>query len=98
VSASYFIAWDLSSDGEDGHPIAVTVVESVDQVQISRTATTGTNSQPSGEMGFCARGKCCCFFMAQMDPLQFSGCSNRVGDGIERITRNPEDPANPSFC
>ena len=97
VSASYFIARDLRCDGENRYSAAVTVVEPVDQVQISGTATSSTNCQLSGEMGFRTRRKRCRFFMAQMDPLQFSGCSNRVGDAVERITRNSKNPPNSSF-
>jgi len=97
ISASYFIARDLRRDGEDGHPVTVTVVESIHQAQISGTATSGTNNQHSREMGFCARGKCCRFFMPPMDPIQFSGCSNRVGDAVERVTRNSKNPPNSGF-
>jgi hypothetical protein len=48
-------------------------------------------------MGFCARGKRCRFFMAQMDPIKFSGGSNRVGNAVERITRDSENLPNSSF-
>ena len=42
IAAPYFIAWDLRGDSEDGHPAAVTIVESVNQVKISGTATSST--------------------------------------------------------
>ena len=43
VPASYFIAGDLRRDGEDGNPAALTVVETIDQMQISGAAATGTD-------------------------------------------------------
>jgi hypothetical protein len=64
VSAADFIAGDLRRDGEDGNTAAMAVVKTVNQVQISGAAASRTNRQLSGEMGFGARGKRCCFFMA----------------------------------
>src|ERR1700691_697383 len=52
VSAADFIAGDLRSDGDNGNPTAMAVVETVNQMQISGAAASCTNRQLSGEMGF----------------------------------------------
>jgi hypothetical protein len=83
ISASYFVAWYLRRDGEDRNAAAVAVVESVDQMQIPWAAASGTNSQLSSEMGFSAGGKGCRFFMPEMNPIQFLGCANRIGNAVE---------------
>ena len=98
VSAANFIAWDLCRDGEDRNPAAVTIVESVDQVQISGTAAPGADRQSAGEMGIRARGKGCRFFMPQMNPIELFGCSNRVGNAIERIAGDTVNPPDSCFC
>src|ERR1700689_1691637 len=69
VSAADFVAGDLRRDGEDGNAAAVTVVESVDQVQISGTAAPGAPRQTAGKMGIRARGKGRRFLMPQMNPV-----------------------------
>jgi hypothetical protein len=97
VSAANFIARDLRRDGEDRNPAAVTVVESVNQVQISGTAAPGANRQPSGEMRIRARGEGRRFFMPQMNPIQLFGCSNRVGNAIERVAGDTVNPPDPRF-
>jgi hypothetical protein len=88
VPAANFIAGDLRRDGQDRNPVSVTVVESVDQVQISGTATAGANRQPAREMGIRTRGKGCRFLMPQMNPIQLFGGSNRIGNAVERVAGN----------
>jgi hypothetical protein len=80
-----------------GNPVAVTVVQSVDQMQISRTAASGTNRQRSGEVGFCSSGEGRRFLMAQMDPIQFSGRADRVGNAVERVAGNSIDSLDSCF-
>ena len=50
VAAADFMAGDLRRDSEDGHTAAVTVVEAVDQMQISGTATAGAYRQGSRQV------------------------------------------------
>ena len=45
VAAADFMAGDLRRDSEDRHTAAVTVVEAVDQMRISGTATAGAHRQ-----------------------------------------------------
>ena len=98
VCAADFVAWNLRGDGEHRNTAAVAVVESVDQVEISGTATAGANRQPAGKMSLSARGKSCCFFMAQMNPIQFSGGSDRLGNAVEGIAGDAVNPAHPGLC
>ena len=63
------MAWNLRRDGEDGNTAAMTVVESVDQMQVTGTTTSGTDSQSPGEMRFRASGKRRRLFMSHVNPL-----------------------------
>src|SRR5262245_61543277 len=97
ISTSDFIARNLCCDGEDGHPTAVTVVESVDQMQIARTTTAGAGGQSSCQMRFRASGKRCCLFMSHMNPLNLFLCANRIRDSVERVARNSVNLPNSRF-
>ena len=57
ISAADFVAGNLRGNRQDGNAAAVTVVESVDQMQIAGTATSGADRQSSGEMRFRSGGK-----------------------------------------
>ena len=68
ISAADFMAWNLRRDGEDGDTAAMTVVESVDQMQVTGAATSGADSQSPCEMRFRASGKRCRLFMSHVNP------------------------------
>src|ERR1700756_4760632 len=52
ISASYFAAWNLRRNRQHRDTTAMAVVESVDQMQVSRPATSGTHRQLPSEMSF----------------------------------------------
>src|SRR5258708_38588653 len=83
IAAADFIAGNLGCNGQDSHTPAVTVVESIDQMQIAGPATSGADRQSSGEMGFCASGKRRRLFMPHVNPLQSRVPPNGVGDPVE---------------
>lgn len=49
-------------------------------------------------MGFRASSKRCRLFMAQMDPIQLPGGSNRVGNAVKRISGNSKNPPDSCVC
>src|SRR5207237_8548319 len=72
ISAADFRTWDLRGNGQNRNTAAVTIVESVDQMEIARSATTGADGQATSQMRFRAGRKSGRFFVAHMNPLNFS--------------------------
>src|SRR4030095_16309363 len=91
VSAADFMAGDLRRDGEDGHPTAVTVVEAVDQMQITGATTCGADCQASAEMRVRARGKRRRLFMSHVNPLDIVPFADGIRDAIERVASDSVD-------
>src|SRR5262245_3128861 len=97
IAAPDFMAWNLSGDGEDGNTATVTIVEPVDQMEITRAATSGTDCQLSREMRFRASGKRRGLFMSHVNPAKLLSPSNRVGNTVERIAGNTVNLPNSRF-
>src|SRR5207249_11739850 len=91
IAAANFVAGNLRGNGEDGDAIAMTVVETIDQMQIAGTATSGTDGQVSREMRFRAGGKRCGFLMPHMNPARSLSPANGVGDPVERVAGDSID-------
>ncbi len=72
ISAADFSAGYLRGDGQHGHAAALAIVETVDQMQIARTAAPGANRQCSRKMRFRSRGEGCRLFVSYVNPLQDS--------------------------
>src|SRR5580704_4624727 len=88
VSTSDFRARNLRRDGQYRDSAALTVVEAVDQVHVSRPAASGAYGQFAGEMCLCTGGECAGFFIAHADPFDVVASANRIGDAIQRIAWN----------
>src|SRR5207249_1352365 len=86
ISATDFITRDLRRNGQNRHPTAVRIIEAIDQMEIAGSATSGADSQASGEMRLRAGGKCGRFFVSQMNPPNFFLLSNRFGNRVERVS------------
>ena len=56
VAAAQFSAGNLGRDRQHGHAIAMTIVQSVDQMKIAWTTTASTHGEFAGEMGLGACG------------------------------------------
>src|SRR2546430_432890 len=96
IAAADFRAGNLRRDGEDGHTTAVTVVEAVDQMQITGATTAGADCQASGEMRVRARGKRRRLFMSHVNPLDIVLFADGIRDAIERVARDSVDSFDPS--
>src|SRR5437588_3346019 len=95
ISAADFRTWDLRGNGQNRNTAPVTIIKTVNQMEIARSATPGAHGQASGQMRFRAGGKRSGFFMSHMNPSNFFLPSNRLGNGIERVTRDPVDSFHP---
>jgi len=68
ISAPDLITGNLRRQGEHRNPAAMAVIESVDQMQIPRSATAGAYRKLAGEMSLCARGKRGRLFVPHVNP------------------------------
>jgi hypothetical protein len=86
VSAADLVTGNLSRNGKDRNAAPMTVVESIDEVQISWAAASGAHSQLASEMSLGARGERCHLFMADMDPFNLFASANRIRNSVKRIS------------
>ena len=91
IAAADFRAGNLRGDGEDRDPAAVTVVEAVDQMEITGATTAGADCQSSTQMGVRAGGERRRFFMVHGNPLDIVPFADGIGDAIERVARDAVD-------
>ncbi len=85
IAAADFSAWNLRSYGENRNTATVTVVEPVDQMQVTGTATAGADSQLSREMRFRASGKRRRLLMSHVNPARVLSPANCIRDAVERV-------------
>src|SRR5580658_6200391 len=81
----------MGRDGEHWHAIAMTIEESIDQVQIARTTGARTRGESAGEVRFCTSRKCARLLVAHMHPLNAPLPAQRVGDAVQAVTDYPID-------
>ncbi len=93
ITASDLGTGDLRGDRQYGNTGAMTVIKSIDKVEISRTTTAGADSELSCDLsiGSCGEGRC--FFMPHVQPLNFFALSYGVGQTVERVPHNAVDPS-----
>src|SRR6267142_1029657 len=70
IPAADFRTWNLCRDCHDRNAVALAIVEPVDHMEISRTATAGANGQLPCEMSFSTCRESCSLFMPDMNPLE----------------------------
>src|ERR1700683_4782415 len=80
---------DMGCDGHDRGSIAMAVKQSIDEVQITWSATPRAYRHFAGHLSLCTRGKRCHFLMANRNPLNLVTDAERLSDAIERISYKP---------
>ena len=96
-AAADLFAGNVRGDGQHRGSGAVGVVESVDQVQVSRTAGTGAHREPAGQLGFRRGGERRGLLMPDVNPVDpaLRGAA-RLPDGVdnrvEAVADYPVDP------
>ena len=85
VVGSNFSAGNLRGDGENRNTTPVTVVQTVDEVQISRAATSRAHGELSADLRLTTRGEGRHFFMAHHLPVDAIMRANRVGKAVEGV-------------
>jgi len=97
VSAADFVTRNLSCNGKDGNTAAMTVIESVDQMKVSRTAAPRADGQLARQVGLGAGRECSRLFVAQMNPFELPSSANRIRDSVQRITTDTVHPPHSSL-
>lgn len=82
VAAADLRAGDVGRDGEHGHPGAVAIVETVDEVRVARAAGARANGQRTGQVRLRPGSERGNLLVAHGDPLDVVAAANGIGDAV----------------
>lgn len=82
-------ARDVGGDGEHRDPVAMTVEEPVDEVQIPGSATACTDREVAGNFGICPGGKRRDLLVTHGHPFDFVLFPQRIGDAVQGVSGQP---------
>src|SRR6516164_6473657 len=94
IATADFDARNLRGDRENRHARTVSIKQTVDQMQVARTATAGANGERAGQMSLGAGGKGGGLLVPGMNPFDVAALAQRIGDPIETVAIVFNDPAN----
>jgi hypothetical protein len=83
---------DLRGDAEHGDAGAVTVEQTVDEVQVAGSAAAGANSELTRQMRLGAGRERRDLLMPDMDPLDLPLSADGVGQPVQAVADNAVDP------
>src|SRR5438067_5145667 len=92
VAGADFGRRNVRGDGQHRHTRAVTIKQTIDQVQIARPTAAGTHGELSGQMRFGTRGESRDLLVPDMDPLDLALPADRIGNPVEAVA---DDAINP---
>src|ERR1700722_18447822 len=93
IAPADLLSWYVGGDREDRHAAPVRVEQPIDEMEVSGTATGGAHGELPGHGGLTRRRARCGLFGARGPPDDVAVAAERVGESIERITRQPVHPA-----
>ena len=93
VAAADLLARDMRRDGQHRHPAAVRVEQPVDQVQVARPAAARAHRQLPGQRRLRRRREPRGLLMPDVLPGELAVAAQRVGKPVQRIPRQPVNPA-----
>ncbi len=73
------------------HPAAVAIKQSVDEVQVAGTATSGTHGELTGQVGLRPGGERGSFLVPHVNPFDAFQPTQRVGEAVEGIPNDSID-------
>ena len=82
---------DLRRDGEHRHARTVAVEQTIDEVQIARSAAAGAHREIAGQMRLGAGRKRGDLLVPDMDPLDLALAAHRVGQSIQAVADDAVD-------
>jgi hypothetical protein len=87
ISAADFMTWNLSRDGKDGNPVAMTVVETVNQVHVPGAGTPSAHCQLASQMSLGTGRERCRLLVSHMNPFDLLATPDRICYPVEGVTR-----------
>jgi hypothetical protein len=91
VVCADFTARNLSSDGKYGSHTSVSIIQSVDQVEITRPATTRADGQLPGDLRLSSGCERAGLFMADLHPGNALVTAEGVNNAVQRISGHAVD-------
>jgi hypothetical protein len=88
ISAADFMAWNLSRDGKDWNPVAMTVVETVNQVHVPGAGTPGAHCQLASQMSLSTGRERCRLLVSHVNPFDLLATPDRIRYSVEGVTRD----------
>src|SRR5258708_33652340 len=92
ITAADFPARNVCCDSKNGNPAALCVIQSVNQMQVSRPAASGAHAKRSRQMRFGSGCKGCRFFVPNRNPADVISFADCIGDAIQGVSCNAVDP------
>ena len=93
IAAADLLSRDVRRDRQHRHAAAVGVEQAVDQMQVPRAATRGADGQLAGHRRLAGGRECCCLLVTNVFPRDLAVAPERIGEPVDRISRQPVDPA-----
>ena len=91
ISAADFLRGNMGGNRKDGHAASMSIVKTINEVQVSGTTASRADGQFSGQSCLCAGGERCGFLVADTNPADPFPASYRIGDPVERIASDTVD-------
>ncbi len=86
IGAADFSARNLRRDGQHRDTVAMAIIKSIDQMQVTRSTTPCAYRKASGQMRFRARRECSRFLVPDVYPLDVVSRSDGISDSVQRIS------------
>ena len=85
-------ARDLRGNRQNRNTVAVTIEESVDQMEVAGSATTGAHGKTASHSSIGARREGGHFLVAHRYPTHLAVRPQRIGDSVQRVSDEPVYP------
>jgi hypothetical protein len=95
IAAADLVTWDVGGDREHRHPATVRVKQTVDQMEVPRATAGGADREFPGHRRLTRRGERRRLFVTNVLPDDIAVAAQCIGEAIDRISRQPIDPADP---
>ncbi len=82
---------NLRRNRQDRNAAAMTIEETVDEMQVTGTTASGADREPIRQMRFRASSKSRRFLVPHVDPLDLFMFADGIRESIERISRQAVD-------
>src|ERR1700722_5060613 len=93
IAATDLVTRDVGGDREHRHATAVGVKQTIDQMQVPRATAGSADRESPGHRRLSGRRERRRLFVTNVLPGDVAVAAQRIGEAIDRISRQPVDPA-----